>query len=319
MPDPSNILIMRPGALGDIIVTLPLLAALRGRYGTSRIVLMASPGLNELIEGQGLVDDTISIDRSEVSALFMDEGDAPQRARDFFSAFDMAVSLWKDTDGRIRSSLERYVPAVAAIDPLPEEGSGMHAAQQILDRAVAANLLEHGAARELPRLSFRGGPADAAKELLSTAPPPRVAIHPGSGSAKKNWPADRFAQVAKMLRTNGRSIVLIEGPADADAAGAFTQASGDLPLVHLNCQPLRVVGAVLAECDLLVTNDSGVGHLAAAAGTPVLAIFGPSDPGHWRPLGADVSVIRAGDNRLDSVQPGAVADAGNRLLAEGHP
>jgi len=154
----------------------------------------------------------------------------------------------------------------------------------------------------------------AARRRLGGADGRWLAIHPGSGSPAKNWPADRFADVARELHRRGASILLIEGPAEAAAAKGFREAAGDLSFMELSNAPLPVVAAALAQCAALATSDSGVGHLAASVGTAVVAVFGPSRPEHWRPYGQNTRVLRARDGRLDSVSVGAVVAALDRLM-----
>ena len=308
--DRLRILVMRPGALGDFIITLPLLAALRRRCPDSTTELMASPSFAELLDGQGLIDAAWSIDRAEMSGLFMPDGAAPASARRFFSQFALVVSLWRDADGRIAAALQRYVPRVVAIEPLPDATSRRHAAEQILERAVAAGLVEAGEADcSLPTLKPPERHLAVARSLLAAASPPRLAVHPGSGSPAKNWPADRFAAVVHALHRCGASVVLIEGPADAEAAATFRTAIGDMPFVELRSQPLPVLAAALSLCWRYVGNDSGISHLAAAVGLAGVAVFGPSSPDHWRPCSPLMRVVRAEDSLIARVSTDMVLQA----------
>src|SRR5262249_20068677 len=135
-----------------------------------------------------------------------------------------------------------------------------------------------------------------------------VAVHPGSGSPAKNWPARRFADLAAALG-GGRPWLLVEGPADEEAATIVRRVPG--AVVARGLAP-RVLGAVLAAADLYGGNDSGVTHLAAAWGAPTLALFGPTDPDVWSPLGERVQIVRATDGVLESLGVDEVLGAARR-------
>ena len=244
-------LVMRPGALGDFVITLPLLAKLRAQHIEGHMTLMTAASFAELIEGQGFVDAARPIDAAETTALFMPAGTAPARAREFFSQFDLAVSLWCDPDGAVADALGRYVPRVVALDPLPDAESQDHIADQLLDRAVAAGLLDGCGPvdRRLPRLRLSDDARARAGRRLAGAASPRVAIHPGSGGTAKNWPAALFAEVARNLHRLGASVVLLEGPADVEAADSLRRATGDVvPAASTGRASQRKSAARLCPC-----------------------------------------------------------------------
>ena len=128
-----------------------------------------------------------------------------------------------------------------------------------------------------------------AKTIAADLPPAFLAIHPGSGSPAKNWPAPRIAALVRSL--GAARWLLVRGPAD-DAAAALETEPGARVARDL---PLRVLAALLARAGAYVGNDSGVTHLAAASGAPTIALFGATDPRVWAPLGPCVEVIRGGE------------------------
>jgi ADP-heptose:LPS heptosyltransferase len=119
-----------------------------------------------------------------------------------------------------------------------------------------------------------------------------VAIHPGSGSPAKNWPAERFAEVVRHLhRSLGVRVLLVQGPADAHVVSDVEQALGEEDCTVLGGLPVASLAAVLSRCQAYLGNDSGISHLAAAVGAPTVAIFGPTDPEVWAPRGSCVRVL----------------------------
>jgi ADP-heptose:LPS heptosyltransferase len=151
----------------------------------------------------------------------------------------------------------------------------------------------------------------AEAEALGKALPPRfLAVHPGSGSPAKNWPPDRFAEAARRL-SPGRSWLLVLGPAEGEAEpppGAVVARSWGL----------RTLGATLARAGLFLGNDSGVAHLAAACGARTLALFGPTDPAQWAPVGPLVATLRAPSARVGDLSVDEVVEAA-RAFARGRP
>jgi len=126
------------------------------------------------------------------------------------------------------------------------------------------------------------------------------AIHPGSGSKKKNWPITKFTEIVEKLRNTGVDLLLVEGEADIGLIDQIERKTGHIfPRVsHL---PLPVLAGVLRRCRMLIGNDSGIGHLAGITGIPVISLFGPTDPTIWKPLGRNIEVMRFQDATVDRV------------------
>ena len=141
---------------------------------------------------------------------------------------------------------------------------------------------------KIPRLVPSEHAYASSKELLTTGIEP-VALHPGSGSPLKNWPAARFPELANHLRGRGLPILWIKGPAEA---------SLDLPPEDycVDEATLPILAAMLSRCRLFIGNDGGVVHMAAAAGCPVAVIFGPSDPAVWSPRGPRVVIVHKNES-----------------------
>ncbi len=133
-----------------------------------------------------------------------------------------------------------------------------------------------------------------------------------TGRPRKNWPGHRFASLVEVFAA-GRPWLLVEGPADAEVAPLLSRLSS---VVHARELPPRLLGAVLARAGLYVGNDSGVSHLAAAWGAPVLALFGPTDPAQWAPVGPRVTVVASPNETMEALSVHAVVRAAR---AVGHP
>jgi ADP-heptose:LPS heptosyltransferase len=152
----------------------------------------------------------------------------------------------------------------------------------------------------VPPLVFSAGEQAEAKRRTDPLGDGFVAVHPGSGSPAKNWPFERFVDLARRL-ARGRAWLLALGPAEERLVA---------PPEALAARewPVRVLGAALARAGIFVGNDSGASHLAASAGAPTVALFGPTDPNVWSPEGPRVVPVRAPDRELARLEvSGAMA------------
>jgi ADP-heptose:LPS heptosyltransferase len=139
----------------------------------------------------------------------------------------------------------------------------------------------------------------------------RIVIHPGAGKAPNRWPAERFGKAAAALQAAGHRVCAASGPRERDLLDRMDAGAG-AALARLPALPVRELGGALASADLMIANDTGVMHLGAAAGTHVLALFGPTDPRQWCPASPHVFYLEAPAGALanlstDAVISGAVA------------
>lgn len=280
-----DVVFLRAGALGDLLLLRRTLAALRSAGHRVRLV---APAAGDVLVGPGEADDLLPWDSLEMAALLA--GQAPRgplgravTGADVVIAFTRSASL---ADG-LRPLSRRLV----VHDPAPPRG-GPHASAWL---AGALESLGFGPAGDPPDLDF--SPEERAEADRRVAPLPTgfLALHPGSGSPAKNWPAGRFLEMARRW-TGGQAFLLALGPAEIEAGFPAPPEA-----LVASDWPSRILAAAFSRAGLYVGNDSGPSHLAAAAGAPTLALFGPTDPGLWRPVGRRVRVLRAPGGRLDAL------------------
>jgi len=292
------VLVIFPGALGDLICLLPALEALERRHRGAAIELMARGELARFAIGRMRVAAAHSIDRREVMLLFAEAG---ADARTFFGGFQRIYSFFAAGNRSFRHALAIASNAELSFHPFRPEGPG-HVAAAYLDA-----LGEPAAPLEC-RIDLL--PEDFAGARLSEhglMAGRFVLLLPGSGSAEKNWPAANFAELARQLQSRlGVAIAL--GPAEAALHSCFAATGGAI----LSGLELNELAAIAASAALFVGNNSGVSHLAAAAGAPGIALFGPTDPARWRPLGKSVRVLQS--TPLAALDMGRVVDAALRIL-----
>lgn len=272
-----KVTIVRPGGLGDTILTLP---ALRRRAG-DRLTLVGSSWAEAIRPLAPFPLEVVRFDGARLLPLF--DPSAEEDPTGLFSGADEVI-LYTDTPGEaLAANAKRFCRQTILWPVTPP--AGVHAADHF-----AAALGEGGPAvpeLRVPEEYLRWGRNWVEERFGPGAVP--AAIHPGSGGRRKCWPAARFAEVARRL---GRPVVAIEGPADGDACREFLSEVRGVRAAGLTVPQLA---GLLAGCALLVGNDSGVSHLSAALGIPTVAVFGPTDPAVWAPRGPRVFIARWSD------------------------
>lgn len=271
-------LVVHTGGIGDFLLACPALA----RLATAGPLEMAGQTRRlELALSAGIAERVWSLESVDFSTLFSDPS---PRLIAFASRFDRAV-VWMRDDGRIAEALRFCgVKEVQCFAGLPPADWKRHASEYYLEC-----------------LEFREGlPMRLGIRAESG---PSIIIHPGSGGAAKNWPIEDFRAIDRALARRDRQVAWCVGPAEERLR---------LPVgVRLVCRESLVeLSRVLAAARLYVGNDSGITHLAAAAGCPVVAIFGPTDPAVWAPRGEHVRVVHT----APWPAPEAVLDAAGALL-----
>jgi ADP-heptose:LPS heptosyltransferase len=146
--------------------------------------------------------------------------------------------------------------------------------------------------------------------------PLRIALHVGAGKVANRWPVARFAQLAQLLHDRlGAQIVLFWGPDEAFLAEEFCRLVTFVP-IKVYPAGLRHLAACFTHCSLLVCNDTGVMHVCAAVGVPLVAVFGPTPPGEWKPIGDFFVAVRSSSCTVDDVEADAVYAQVTRLLQQ---
>ncbi len=281
----QRILVLRGGALGDFIVTLPALASLRERWPNARIELVGNATAAALALPGGMLNAVHSQHEARWSALFR-AAPLPAPLAGWLADFDLIVCFWPDSDGELRRRFpvrpgQTFLAAEAAPTRSPAAAHYCHALRPLgLHTERYFHALERNAARP-PRRHEMSPPAGAAGRRL-------IALHPGSGSPRKNWPVERWAALGAWLTNEqGSGLLIVTG--DAEAPGLLAG------LGSIACRlPLPELAVQLASSQLFLGHDSGVSHLAAALGVPCVLLFGPTDPAMWAPPVPHVRVIRRG-------------------------
>ncbi|WP_052891260.1 glycosyltransferase family 9 protein [Thermogemmatispora carboxidivorans] len=286
-----ELLVIRPGAIGDTLLTFPVLSALRATLPSTRLTLVGNAQVLPLARWLGVADAVEDYADLRWSALFAEGGLDHMGLGPRLRQAERVVCWLTDAEGLVERNLrEAGVTAVTVRPGRPPAGAGVHVASYLAQtlglvfdvaRAVAScyRLPSAVLEQELP--------------LFNAAP---LVIHPGSGSALKCWPASRFAAVVRWAWARDWPVLVLAGPADhgqlAALLGALPAPLPDTIKVLVDLPLLRVAAQIQrARCYL--GNDSGLSHLAGLLGVPTVALFGPSNPAVWRPLGPAVVTVQS--------------------------
>jgi lipopolysaccharide heptosyltransferase I len=304
---PSRVCLIKPSALGDIVHALPVLSALRDRWPRAHIAWVVHSGLRGLVDGHPRLDQTIVFDRRAMAPDRAGLAALTRFARTLRQEhFDLAIDL----QGLFRSGLMALATGAPVRVGLgrSREGSRFfytHRVPEPVERPHAVDRLlavasAFGADIARPRFETVITADDRAwaERAVGHLPRPRLMLNPGARWVTKRWPPERFAAVARRMAVErGASIVLVGGPDDLGLVEDLKDHLGD----HLARAAIDLVGrttlpqlaAVSASCDVVLSNDTGPLHLAAAAGARVVGVYTCTRPAWTGPYGDRATSVRS--------------------------
>ena len=287
----TNILIIKPGAIGDLLQMTPVIRTLKAKYPEAAVsFLVGSSQTAGLFKHHADVHETIVYDKKGEQRSFPALMDLWKRLRR--NNYDLIINFQ-------RSTMKTWFLASAAF---PCRVLVYHKTKNRTVHAVV-NYLETLAplginATDL-RLELTPGAGDRAfaTQLLSSqknSTGPLIALNPGASHQVNRWSAGHFAALADMLTQKlDARVIIVGGPEDVRLAEEIAAKAGSKPLLLAGKAGLLELGAVLEQCAMLVSGDTGPLHLATAVGIPVVALFGAADPARTGPIGDGHIVIQA--------------------------
>ncbi|MEY4388140.1 MAG: hypothetical protein RLY20_3423 [Verrucomicrobiota bacterium] len=277
----GRILVIRGGAIGDFILTLPAIAALRNQFPETHLEVLGYPHIAQLATLGNLADRVQPIEARELAGFFAHCGELDSATADYFARFDIIVSYLYDPDDIFKANVARCSRGQFLQCPhRPNEAERAHATQVYL--------------KPLERLAIYD--ADAVPRLAINRLPSTInclALHPGSGSEKKNWPESNWAALLqRLVAETSMRLLLVGGEAEGNRLARLAK---DLPpqrAEFARSLPLTELAKRLRSCTAFVGHDSGISHLAAAVGLPTLVLWGDTIEEIWRPQGDHVQIAR---------------------------
>jgi ADP-heptose:LPS heptosyltransferase len=332
--DPRNILVIDFGQLGDVVLSLPALRAVREKFPRSQITVAAGKPSGEIVRMSGYADATIEIDRVAMRDGFKPLSilkilsvvkDVRQRKFDFvidlhsFSETNLLgflsgakKRLFARRRGRSLDFLSNFRPR----PPIETTNRARHQVDRYLDVLTPLGVAD---ADRVPRLTTRAVNDREIDRVLSKskadAGTPLVGLFPGAGSEERRWPLERFAQLAEILIHGDRvRPIIFLGPEERHLLSEI-KAKFPSEVVVLDRLTIPQLAAALARLAVFVSNDTGPMHIAAAVGTPVVILLDRRAPDTYIPLTESKRVIYSATIPEMSVED--VYAATRELLAAG--
>ena len=294
-------LVIRGGALGDFLLTLPALRALRD--ASAHLEILAYPEFVQLACQRELVHAGKSIEYGPLAGFFARGAAQDPALRSHFASFDLVLSYLYDPDGIFAENLRNAGARHLVAGPHRPAGR-THAMEELCTPLGKLGI-------DLPDLAVQLGRPHAAgvRDFL-------IAIHPGSGSLVKNWATANWQGLAdKLLAADGQiRIAVIGGEADRGALQALAALRQNDRVEFWEHLPLTALAGKLETVGCYIGHDTGVSHLAAVLGVPSLLLFGPTDPAVWAPPHAHVRTLRAAEGDLSALGLPAVFAAAEKHL-----
>jgi heptosyltransferase-3 len=278
--------VVRGGAIGDFILTLPVFKALRETFPETSISTLAYPHVAELALRAGLLDDVRSIEARPLAGFFAKDGILDPKLCEYFAGFAIIISYLYDPDEIFRQNVARCSKA-QYIQGLhrPDESKSIPASEVFL--------------QALERLAVFG--ADPVPSLRLdppfSVPLPEgewIAVHPGSGSEKKNWPEENWAELLTGIQKNERfQLLLTGGEAEGERLERLARKLDRKRLIVALHRSLPHLAELLKQTSFYLGHDSGISHLAGALGLNGLLLWGETKASIWRPPHAGLQLLEA--------------------------
>lgn len=308
-----RILIVRLSAIGDVANAMPAVAGLRDALPSAHIAWIVEDRARGLVECNRDVDEVIEFPRRRWDRFLASPthwtkllGEVDSTVRGLRGErFDVALDFQGNFKSGVLAALSGAPRRIGAAQAHTREFNWAFINERVsldggaIPRFERATRLANVLAPSLkPRLPALEAQSTVAGELLSNLVPcgkPLIGIHPGASKfgAFKRWPALRFGELARMLRERLDARVLVTwGKAERALAEEVAAASGGAAELAPAASDLGTLVELLRRFDLFIAGDTGPLHIAAVAGVPVVAIFGPKDPAIYRPYGDEQIVVR---------------------------
>lgn len=298
MSNKGRILVIRGGAIGDFILTLPVLSALRRQFPAADLELLAYPKVAQLALADGLATGVRSIEAQSLAGFFARNGDLSAELSEYFSRFQIVISYLYDPDEVFQENVKRCFNGQFIQGPhRPDERETVHATEVFLKPLERLAIFDADPVPRLPNLR------------QDKTSPNRIAFHPGSGSETKNWPESKWKQLLARLAVESRfEFLMIGGEADEPRVRHLQNALPPERLKPAINLPLHELAQQLAQCSFFLGHDSGITHLAAALEMRGLVLWGPSNETIWRPRHENMKILRS-PGGLEHLEVNAVLES----------
>ena len=298
----GKILIIRGGAIGDFILTLPVFSAIQANLPGNEVEVLGYPRIAELAVVGGLANRVESIESRGVAEFFARNGRLNEYYADYFSEFDLIVSFLFDPDGIFEANIGRCSPGRYIAGPhRPSEDEAIHATSCFLKPLEQLAIFDTDADPKLEIAKTNNGPASRLKTRMSEGR--WLAIHPGSGSERKNWPESHWKiLIRQLIRETDANLLIIGGEAEEKRLDRLEYKLPEDRVALAKNLPLSEVAQLLRLSTGFLGHDSGISHLAAAVNCPGILLWGETSMEVWRPQNLCIEVFYNPEG-LSRIQP----------------
>ncbi len=330
--DVHRILVIRQhDQLGDFLLSTPVLRALRERFPDVHLALLIRRYMEPVARNNRYANELLVFE--EVGTHWR-PATLWQFWKQLRQGFDLVVVLNTVSHSLTSDLLSWLAGAPYVLGPSHHLFAGTH-------RNFFYNLIApyseseaHQSAKNLEIVRFIGAATKNLREEITILPEeqewarwylkklgfdlqhPVIGVHPGAGKLANRWPAERFAQAGSLLAQEfGAQVALFYGPNEGDLAAVVDKAA-EIPVIRMAGLDLREVAAIMTQLDVYLGNDTGTTHVAAAVGTPLVVIFGPTDPTQWKPWGREFVAIRGQNGQCQAVSVEEVVSKARVLLQQ---
>jgi ADP-heptose:LPS heptosyltransferase len=277
----GRILVIRGGAIGDFVLTLPALAALRAHFPNAHLEVLGYPHITQLALAGGVVDAVRAIEARGLAGFFARHGALDEDIANYFSQFNLILTYLFDPDGIFRTNVAACGSAQIIQCPhRPDESQSVHATEVYLKPLEQLAIFD---ADPVPRLEL--GPTAGNDGLL--------AVHPGSGSDRKNWPESRWAMLLqRLIQETDFQLLIVGGEAEGERLDRLIAPLPKARLCVARSLPLVALAKQLRPCCAFAGHDSGITHIAAALGLPCVVLWPDTNEAIWRPQGTRIALLK---------------------------
>lgn len=306
-----SILFVHSGALGDTVLHLQLAQLFRRALDEVSITWLGQDSWLPVVRRCHCIDRLVGLDAMGSHRLFGPGDDTPADLRDWLASFDLILNSLAPADSLASQRLHRLARCAAVTyDPAPRQGAREHITTQWLDQiadslsrtqpqlcSTLTLLIEQHMSDPCVLLQPAPGDIDAATALLSRTMPDGltdrlVLVHPGSGGKAKCWPMGNYVQLMEVLTQRVMKPVMIFGPTEMERLADERESLRGRRNMIADPSLADLIG-LAGRATTYIGNDSGPTHVAAALGTATVALFGPTDPRVWRPVGPNVKLLQS--------------------------
>jgi ADP-heptose:LPS heptosyltransferase len=329
----DNILVIRQhNQMGDMILAIPALRALRRAYPRSRIGVVSSTLNRGVLLNNPFIDRLFEYDKRNVFSLLRMMRDVRRERYHLvivlhtvsFSFTSVLLAVLSRARLRIGSTSHELGDSLTGSYlnltlPLPDDDelAAMSESEHNLYPLRAIGVETGDLSPVIVPSAENEGWAESFGDALWKVGAVKLIVHPGAGKAENIWPPQRHAAVVNELaRRAPVGLIVVEGPRDAESVRAFLDAC-EVDAAVVRGRSIGDVAALLRRADLVICNDTGVMHVAAAVDATTLAVFGPTDPKRWAPRARGLHVVRDAGGRLSDLTPDIVARRAADILQFG--